>query len=125
MDSRFKELKGKIRATDADLKGKIDARYTELKGKINITDVQLKGKIDAGNAELKKFLGIAVPNYKEIVKGKYMRYRSNMHIILGVIYVHTKQDKFACGSIGSQLEFAQFQASSLNVLRCYIIFFNF
>ena len=72
MDARFKELKGKIRATDADLKGKIDARYTELKGKINITDVQLKGKIDAGNAELKKFLGIAVPNYKEIVKGKYI-----------------------------------------------------
>ena len=59
LNTKFKELKGKIEATIADLKGKM----------ANIT----AGKIDAGEmAELKKNLSFAFPNYDTFVKSKYM-----------------------------------------------------
>ena len=85
MDARFKQLKGKIQATDTDLKGKLDTRYAELKGKIGnveATDInlqgkidtkytELEGKIDAGNAELKKNLSIAIQDYNVVVEGTF------------------------------------------------------
>ena len=59
LNTKFKELKGKIEATIADLKGKM----------ANIT----AGKIDAGEmAELKKNLSFAFPNYDTFVKSKCM-----------------------------------------------------
>ena len=84
MDTRFEELKGKIQASNADLKGKLDTKYGELKGKIgNIeaTDVDLKGKInstyaelkqkiDEGDTELEEKMRLTVENYDEIMKGK-------------------------------------------------------
>jgi hypothetical protein len=75
MDSKLKELKGKIQATDAELKGKIanvEATNINFQGKIDTKYTELEGKIDAGDAELKRNLSISIPDYyKQLVEGKY------------------------------------------------------
>jgi hypothetical protein len=78
MEARFKQLKGKIQATDVDLKGKIaavEATDTALEGKINAKYTELEGKIkiDGGQvAEMKNNLSFAIPNYNAVVEGKYI-----------------------------------------------------
>lgn len=85
-NTKFKELKGnieasnadlrrKIQATDADLKGKIaniEATDDDLQRKIDTRYTQLERKIDARDAELKSNLSFAIPNYTKIVEGKYI-----------------------------------------------------
>ena len=99
MDARFKQLKGKIQATDAELEkkieatdadlkgkiasveandtalqGKIDTKYTALEGKIDTKYTELQGKIDGEQVELKNNLSFAFPNYNAIVEaGKKYR----------------------------------------------------
>ena len=89
MDTRFKELKEDIQATDSELKGKIEATDADLKGKIgNIeaTDVDLKGKINSTYAELEKKIGagdkklevklkLMLKDYDKIIEGKSMARR--------------------------------------------------
>jgi hypothetical protein len=53
------------------LEKSIDARFKELKGKINATDAELN-RIDAGDAELKKNLSVGIPDYNVLVEGKYI-----------------------------------------------------
>ena len=96
LNTKFKELKAKIEATNTDLKGKIQASDSDLRGKIaNIeaTDAdlqrkidtgytQLEGKIDAGDAELKNNLSFAIPNYNELVEGKYTDVRIIFQLLI-------------------------------------------
>ena len=110
MDARFKQLKGKIEATDADLKGKIasveaadtalqgkiDTKYTALEGKIDTKYTELQGKIDAGQvSELKKNLSFAISNYNTLVEGNYStcnlrKYILQMIDVIDLMYNNVK-----------------------------------
>ena len=64
LNTKFKELKGKIEATNTNLSGKI--------ANVEAADIDLQRKIDAGDAaQLKKNLSFAIPNFNELVAGKY------------------------------------------------------
>jgi hypothetical protein len=65
MDTRFKELKEDIQATDSELKGKIEATDADLKGKIgNIEDKKLEVK-----------LKLMLKDYDKIIESKSMARR--------------------------------------------------
>ena len=85
LDTKFKELKGKIEATNTDLKGKI----------ANV-NADLQGKIDAGDEELKKNISSIIPNFSTFVDGKYMiqKHMINLRLLLTVSVCTKRRYKY-------------------------------
>ena len=73
LNTKFKELKAKIEATNTDLERKIQANNVDLEGKMANISADLQGRIDAGDteaAEMRKNISSVIPNFNTLVDGK-------------------------------------------------------
>ena len=79
LNTKFKELKAKIEATNTDLKRKIQANDVQLEGKMANITADLQGKIDAGDteaAEIRKNINSVIPNFNTLADGKYKHHKN-------------------------------------------------